>query len=222
MKGAIYSIKNLCNEKQYIGQTLNLCKRKSYHFIALRNGSHSNLHLQSAFTKYGENNFMFNVLEKVSENLLDIRECFWISFYKSNERKFGYNLESGGSLLKHHSEETKIKISKSKKGQGLGRSLSIEHRIKIGLSNKGKKFSEEICRKISERQLGKKRGPFSEEHKMNMSLCRKGIPPPPQCKLACIKANTGSHHSIEHCKKISDGLLKHYFKNNKTEGKRYE
>lgn len=47
---------------------------------------------------------------------------------------------------KHHTEETKKKLSIA----GKNRKLSDEHKRKIGLANKGRKLSEEAKRKMSE------------------------------------------------------------------------
>jgi hypothetical protein len=85
---------------------------------------------------------------------------------------------------KHHSEETKRKISLGNKGKKLseesikkglntkkGYKHSKETKRKISLGNKGKKHSEEFKKKISLRNKGKK---HSEETKRKMSLAHKG------------------------------------------------
>ncbi len=59
----IYQIKNLANGKVYVGSTLNFKSRKAVHFSRLKNGKHENPFLQNAFHKYGEDNFVFEVLD---------------------------------------------------------------------------------------------------------------------------------------------------------------
>ena len=64
----IYQIRNKNNGKVYIGQvyaTKGANRRWLEHRAALRKGNHYNPHLQSAWNKYGEVNFSFEILEVV-------------------------------------------------------------------------------------------------------------------------------------------------------------
>lgn len=77
---------------------------------------------------------------------------------------------------KTFSEETKRKISESKKGRKLS-PLSEETKRKISMANKGRTFSEETRRKISERMKGNnyRRGKtLSEETRIKLSLAGGG------------------------------------------------
>lgn len=105
----IYQIKNLVNDKVYIGQSINIKGRWSEHKTHLKYNKHHNIHLQKAWNKYGRENFKFSILEECNKEDLDFKEIFWINFYKSNISKNGYNLESGGNNNKKISEETKLK-----------------------------------------------------------------------------------------------------------------
>jgi group I intron endonuclease len=58
----IYKIENITNNECYIGQSKNLCQRKSTHFSSLRMNKSRHKLLQKAWNKYGENNFVFKVL----------------------------------------------------------------------------------------------------------------------------------------------------------------
>jgi group I intron endonuclease len=115
LQSGIYGIKNLANGKWYIGQSTDLSRIKNDHFSYLIRNHHCNEHLQKAFNKYGKNSFKFYILEKTSENILDERECDLIVFYKSNQPKFGYNIDSGGNKNKHFSDEHKRKIAEASK-----------------------------------------------------------------------------------------------------------
>lgn len=93
MRQGIYMIMNLINNKLYIGSTKNFRKRKNEHFNSLRKNKHYSSHLQNAWNKYGEKNFIFMEVEQIEdENNLFNREASWIIFKKSTDCKFGYNL----------------------------------------------------------------------------------------------------------------------------------
>lgn len=81
---------------------------------------------------------------------------------------------------KHHTEETKIKLSKGNKGNkyNLGKKHSEDTRRKISESNKGKIISPEVVektrqkllgRKLTEEQRSKRRGQFSSRWKGGIS-----------------------------------------------------
>jgi group I intron endonuclease len=97
MSSGIYCILNTSNGHRYIGQSVDLSRRKSYHFTALAKGIHKNRHLQSAWNRYGAQTFKWEVLQVVSHPyLLDAQERYWIDLYATNDHKHGYNTESGG------------------------------------------------------------------------------------------------------------------------------
>ena len=64
MNCGIYKIQCSKNKKCYIGASTELLKRKSQHFNSLRKGEHSNIEMQIDFNKYGEENFLFEILEE--------------------------------------------------------------------------------------------------------------------------------------------------------------
>lgn len=103
---SIYKIQNKINGKSYIGQTANIIQRcNSY-----KNHSNKKLSISKDITKYGWENFSFEELIKVPDEIADEMEMlFQIQFnsYSPN----GYNLLIGGQKLRHHSDETKKKIS---------------------------------------------------------------------------------------------------------------
>lgn len=92
----IYSIINTKNNKRYIGQSKNINKRFLQHKRELNKNQHINSHLQSAWNKYGEDVFIFALIEECEEDNLDTKEKEWIAFYKSDISKNGYNLNKGG------------------------------------------------------------------------------------------------------------------------------
>lgn len=80
-KSGIYCIKNIINQKLYIGKSNNLLKRKNQHFRQLALNAHFNQHLQNAYNKYGCNNFEFTVIEYIEPQNLLAREQYYIDLY---------------------------------------------------------------------------------------------------------------------------------------------
>ena len=87
----IYQIRNLCDDKRYIGSSRNLVWRWKSHRKYLNLGKHSNRYLQRAWRKHGELSFAFEVLDDCSERKRRKREQFWVDFYDASG-KGGYNM----------------------------------------------------------------------------------------------------------------------------------
>lgn len=153
LESCVYSITNKINNKKYIGFTFKFIKRKNDHINALRKNNHVNTYLQNAWNKYGEENFIFEVLEFCSKNNLAKREDFWVKMFNTTNKKNGYNIKLTDPNNKTiHSKETKLKISTSKKGKPSSRrgiKQTKEHSEKIRFANLGKKRSNKTKEKIS-------------------------------------------------------------------------
>jgi group I intron endonuclease len=167
---SIYKIENIINGKKYIGRTNNADRRKSEHLSALKYGKHRNVYLQKAWEKYGEHNFIFDVVDE-SENINEIfeKEQEWIANLKTCDRKYGYNLTEGGekSIL---SEESLKKLSASLKGRIITQESKDRKRATVM-----KKYENGFKGNISNLRPHKK-GEFhhSEESKKKMSDYRTG------------------------------------------------
>lgn len=94
IKSGIYYIENQINNKKYIGQSNNIKDRWRRHISELNKNKHHNDYLQKSWNKYGENNFVFEIIEYCSIENLDDREQYWIDFYNTMDRGFGYNLKT--------------------------------------------------------------------------------------------------------------------------------
>lgn len=180
----VYMHTNMENNKKYIGITM----QENMH-TRWKNGrgySH-NTHFSKAIKKYGWDNFKHEILFKnLTKEEAENKEVELIKKYKTLDREFGYNLDSGGRAGKKMSEETKIKIGKANKGK----IVSKETCKMISESHKGKKLSKEHIEKISKANsgsgnhfygqslCGEKNGMYgkkhSEESKANMSKNKKG------------------------------------------------
>ena len=93
----IYKITCMGNNKVYVGQSMSIKRRWRDHQRALKEGTHHNKHLQSAYNKYGEQSFTYEILELCSKNKLNEREQFYISIFDSF--KNGFNCDLGGSNI---------------------------------------------------------------------------------------------------------------------------
>lgn len=144
----IYKIENKITKKIYIGQTDRkyIGDRIGKHKYSLKNGKHKNKLMQKDFDLYGFESFEVSVLEELSDyDLANKRERYFIDYFGGSGSEFLYNLETGGRsgfkrlkeysgmYGKNHSNETKKKISKARKGKP----LSKEHAKKISESISG-------------------------------------------------------------------------------------
>lgn len=128
---SIYILRNKINLKIYVGQTNNLKRRLSRHkneaFVKLNNKP-----LYQSIRKHSLDNFEMIEIEQHLKEEIDEAEQFWVAFFQSNKREFGYNLTAGGSLYnktvvikprtptmlgKHHTPETKQRMSEDRKGE---------------------------------------------------------------------------------------------------------
>jgi group I intron endonuclease len=146
----IYKIVNNVNGKIYVGSSKNIYGRFKEHKWYLDNKRHVNENLQTAWDKFGEHNFTFEVLEQCEIVDLLIKEDYWINHYSSNNEKFGYNIYCAD---RHKSRpiKSRLKISNAQ----------------IGIKNHmyGKKFSQERRNKISVKYSGTGNPFYGKHHK---------------------------------------------------------
>lgn len=127
----IYKITNTINNDCYVGKTKgNFLRRFYIHKRNAKNGM--NTHLYHAMRKYGEDNFIIEVLEETGDNINE-REVYWISFIAPR-----YNMTSGGDGGDTSSSPNYIKGMKNRptndkflnSSRMLGRNHSKETKIK--------------------------------------------------------------------------------------------
>lgn len=143
----VYVHTNKVNGKKYVGQTI-------YGESPQRrwdngNGYKGCTYFYNAIQKYGWGNFKHEiVVNNLTKEEADNFEKILIEKLDTRNHDRGYNLESGGSKNKELSDETRKKLSESKKGKPTG-PMSDETKRKISLANKGKVLSVETREKIS-------------------------------------------------------------------------
>lgn len=150
--------------KIYIGSAVNLSKRFSQYYFSsyLR---YSDNYISRALIEYTHSAFSLAILEYVEITNLSLEEVRLLILKREQyyldlifEVDFGapntYNLNptAGSRLGSNHTEETKVKISKSLSGENhpmYGKEHSAETKIKMSETSKGKQFSAETKSKLS-------------------------------------------------------------------------
>jgi group I intron endonuclease len=225
----IYTIRNVVDQKFYVGSTANMRERFRTHRGKLRREAHHCHHQQAAWTKYGEEAFKFEVVERLSEEAsyadLQAAEDVWLEKHVGTKECYNHGLRSGapwrGCRPEDHPnygntmpEEQKTVLSNFAKQQWLdadprtGTQHSEEAKVKISAKvqaalaeGRGGKFipSEETRRKMSEALKG--------------NQCAKGYKRTPE-EIEKIRERTkgnqnwlGKSHSEESKLKMSKGVL---------------
>lgn len=184
--------------KIYVGQSIDIEKRFK-HYLKDNSKYFNQKKLINSFNKYNVKNHIFEIIEICKIQDLNNRERYWQEFY---------NCISNTGL------NCKLTTTKDKSGK-----LSIETKLKMSNSQKGKKprlgmkNSEEMNKKISESNIGKK---MSEISKLKMSKSNKN-----KRKVIDVKNNIiyDSVKKVSVLFNINYGTLNAYLKNkipNKT------
>jgi group I intron endonuclease len=188
----IYKITNPSG-KVYIGQSVNLDRRVSRYRNAW-NHCKGQRRLYNSIKKYGWDKHAFEIIEYCEEHQLNDKERYYQEKYNTIQKglncKYTETNEKSGKLSeqtkkkigdgnkgRHHSEETKTKLSLIFKGKSntalIGRHHSEDSRKKMSIAkegkspwNKGKTFSEESRKRMSDAKKGKN---LSEEQKKKIS-----------------------------------------------------
>jgi GIY-YIG catalytic domain len=158
-EGVVYKIINIKTNKVYIGSCIyGLNKRKITHLHNLRNNKHHSKKLQNSFNKYGEDSFIFEVIEScIKENIIQ-REQYWIDYFNSYNKGYNSTPKAGNCEGRPVKEETRLKISRSLQGRKVIR--TNEHNKKLGISKQKKVLlvsdSGEILKEFESTQLAAK------------------------------------------------------------------
>lgn len=205
----IYEIKNLVNGKRYIGSTIHKKKRWGKHRRLLDQGNHTNIHLQRAFNRYGEESFEFSVIEEVDEEEgLRDREQFYIDYwnYYASEKLYNEALDAEAPMR--------------------GQELTDEHKKKIGKALRGKELSEEHKKELSRNHAdfsGKNHPMYgkhlSKEHRKKLSEANSGENNFMYGKTGKDNPFYGKKHTEETRKKMSENHADVNGKNNSMYGK---
>jgi hypothetical protein len=130
----IYKITNTINSKIYIGKS----KYNNPNYYG------SGLKIKNAIKKYGKTAFVKEILENCSDELVNDKEMYWITFYDSTNDSIGYNISKGGTGGAHYwdtlSPTERIlhnkKISEAKKNKKIKpHAYETKQKIAMGIKN---------------------------------------------------------------------------------------
>ena len=145
-----------------------------------------------AIKKYGWKNINHEILfVGLSQEEAEKKEIELIELYRSNDRRYGYNIAKGGKTCSgfHHTEDTKAILSQK---------MSGENHPQFGTHR-----AEETKQKIRNAHLGKKRGAMTEEQKEKIKKTRKRKP------VMCVETNIvySSAYDVQDKLKLSAGHI---------------
>lgn len=112
----IYQIKCTKNGTAYIGSTVDIYERYSHHRWSLRKGIHHNKQIQKDYNEYGDDCFIFELIEEVSDkDKLSSIEQYYMDCISN---KYNILPNAYSTLDYKHSEEVKEEIQKRQMGSG--------------------------------------------------------------------------------------------------------
>lgn len=187
--GIIYKATNTINGKCYIGKTKRTLDHRKRQHIKDAFVKNTDLLFHKALRKYGVISFVWDVIEECDDNILNNREIYYITYYKSNVGlfpEFGYNMTKGGDggyVLENNPNKNEIykKISNSNSGEN--------HFLNKMSEEDRENYLNAYCRGEKNPRFGKV---WTDEQKLAHSIQRKNNNP-----------WKGKKHTEESRKKIS-------------------
>jgi len=215
MKVQIYAIYDPRNQKdvRYVGKTIRSLRERMYaHMFHARHDKKRPLYLwMRKLIRQGVVPEI-RVIELTSESDWPLREQHWIAHFRRQADSKLLNLTDGGesNLNWIPSKATRRKISISNKGKigyWRGKTMSNEHRAKIGDAQRGRKKALKTRIKISKALQGVK---LTEQHKLALSNAKQ------RKKKPVLKICTKTGVVISEYESISSALLAHGIQHLKT------
>lgn len=179
-KAVIYKIINIQNAKFYIGSSTVLAARWRKHTRDLRANNHHCPHLQSAWNKYGEDSFVFRVVEVVEpQEQLSIAEQRWLNehhgkAYCYNFAKYVDNSNRGVVRAESHKQALSVALTefyKNNPHHAVGRRHSEASKALMRNNRAGKPVAESTKELLRLANVGKV---ASAETRAKLSAQRKG------------------------------------------------
>ena len=173
--GGIYQWRQRSTGRKYYGSTIDFRRRSKDHYNLLCDNKHFNIHLQRAWNKYGANDFVFEVVEIVTDKAkMLIREQWYLDHAVKWGKDFNIAKSAGSPAIPWTKERrqaqarvmtgkilpasTRERMGKAHKANGQkppspkGKTLPEAQKKKIGDANRGKVRSKELRAKISAKE----------------------------------------------------------------------
>lgn len=164
MARGIYKIINVINNKFYVGSAVDLKRRKTRHFSELRTGKHNNRHLQAAWVKYGEQAFVFVVVEELALDAdLLAAENRWLKEHVGQDYCYNIGVDATAPMLGVGGEASPT----------WGYRHTPEAREAIKTASTGRKHTPEDIEKIRRHWVGKPK-PAAVRAKISAALSGEG------------------------------------------------
>jgi len=157
--GVVYKITNLINNKIYVGRDI---KNHSYY---LGGG----IIIKAAVKKYGRHNFIREIIEECTDEILSEREIFWIKELDARNPSIGYNISTGGEYGdtgKRYGESIKGKTFDEIHGKEKGDQIKAKYSYLQTHRWDSDEYREMMSEAISR---GKKGKSLKATHKKNIS-----------------------------------------------------
>lgn len=177
----IYQIQCLVSKKSYVGSSKRIEGRWYEHRYLLKKGTHTSPRLQQAWTKHGEANFVFSILEECSVEKLFEREQHYIDLCRRDynsmpqvrvitpemRTKMNTSMAAIAALRTHcpHGHEyTETNTYLNKKREKICRACNRERVARIYVSETPEQTKERLNKSL-QRYLGKNREVILEQRK---------------------------------------------------------
>jgi group I intron endonuclease len=142
-KPGVYRIVNVITGMFYVGSSRRVRCRLLRHLRFLRENRHGNSYLQNSWNFHGEQSFRFEIIQ-YCDNFLEIEQVQLNKFFP---QKVLFNVETKAGVW----SEERLKSLSSKAG---GKMLTVEHKRKIGQSQRGRKHTEQSRKNMSAARMG--------------------------------------------------------------------
>ncbi len=186
MISGIYVIENTSTGHRYVGSAVNVDRRRSHHYAAMRRGEHRSVVLQRAFNKHGEDTLRFRVLLLCEPHNLLMYEQRAIDAFAPE-----YNIckVAGSRLGAKYSEEARARLSALRKAQPrspaqlahlaalsdrargkAGRPIGADERERIAAALRGRKLSPDHVQRIRDAATNR---PHTEEARQKIAAAKR-------------------------------------------------
>lgn len=212
-KTGVYCIRNLMNNKRYVGSAaVSFGDRWSCHRSTLNKNKHHSPKLQAAWNKWGATNFVFEVLLRCHPNVCIVEEQRFINKFDSAHYLNGYNVapKAGSSSgipcplntrlavadanrKRVVSDETRQRMSKAATGRKHG--ARAKQKCRLAALSRTKEAQAKITASLTGR-------PVSAETRKKMAITKTGKITSESTKLKLSIAGTGRVHTEETKRKI--------------------